>query len=164
MNNRNPYSVTAAKRATFQETDYEHRCRKDQGFPEFEDMLPKLPSRFDSSLIDGLTSYLGSKNPLSRPVDPKNHTVWLLDNTAFPSRSSSSGFQAEFIAAYFIKNSGRDVSVIVADIAEKLGLGKGDAAEALIAERVQPFLDAVLPARTVEITFQGDASIKKLGM
>ena len=56
------------------------------------------------------------------------------------------------------------MSVIVADIAEKLGLGKGDAAEALIAERVQPFLDAVLPARTVEITFQGDASIKKLGM
>ncbi|KAI5776667.1 hypothetical protein EDC01DRAFT_446003 [Geopyxis carbonaria] len=83
-------------------------------------------------------------------------TLWLYDNLAFPSSTSPSGWSAEFIAAYFTAYSGQDLSRAVADIAEKLGLGEGDAAEATIAERVQPFLALVVEGRTAEVEFGGN--------
>jgi len=86
-------------------------------------------------------------------------TLWLYDNIAFPSLESPSGWTAEFIAAYFLANSGKNVAAVVADISEKLGLVEGDAAEARIAERVQPFLDLVLEARTVEVEFAGQGRV-----
>ena len=39
-----------------------------------------------------------------------------------------SGWEAEFVACYFIKNSSRDPSMIVADIAKKLSVGDDDVA------------------------------------
>jgi hypothetical protein len=86
-------------------------------------------------------------------------TLWLYDNIAYPCSKSPSGWCAEFIAAYFIANSGKDVAKVVADISEKLGLGKGDAAEHRIAERVQAFLDIVVEGRTVEVEFAGQGRV-----
>lgn len=89
-------------------------------------------------------------------------TLWLYDNTAFPSVAAPSGWAAEFISAYFLAHSGRDVARLVADIAEKIGLVRGGdpAAEARIAERVQPFLDVVLEGRTVQLDFAGRGAVQ----
>ncbi|KAF2843683.1 hypothetical protein M501DRAFT_1028456 [Patellaria atrata CBS 101060] len=143
-----------------QETQGEHEARKTAGFPEFEATMPFLPTR-SGSLSDNLSSYLGKRNPFYRNVEANKHTVWLFDNTA--SRPApNKPWQAEFVAAYFIKSSGRDVSTIVADIAEKIGIAKGDKAEATIAERIQPLLDTICPAHSVTIDAVG-AGIKRLG-
>ncbi|KAF8250765.1 hypothetical protein K440DRAFT_540975 [Wilcoxina mikolae CBS 423.85] len=96
--------------------------------------------------------------PPSTPLKPTD-TLWIYDNIAYPSSTSPSGWTAEFISAYFLANSGKGVAEVVADISEKLGLGKGDAAEARIAERVQAFLDIVVEGRTVEVDFAGQGRI-----
>ncbi|KAK5173106.1 uncharacterized protein LTR77_003228 [Saxophila tyrrhenica] len=115
------------------------------------------------------------------PVDPALHSVWLLDNTAFRSPSNPkdrgslrdvkdpkdaqpslingnnghpepSGWEAEFVACFFIKNSGRSVSAIAAQIARQLNIGEEDiATRKRIAAHVQPFADTVLPNRTLRI-------------
>jgi len=85
-------------------------------------------------------------------------TLWLYDNIAFSSATAASGWTAEFIAAYFLADSGRDVAAVVAQISEELGLADDNAAE-VVAERVQPFLDLVLEGRTVEVDFAGAGSV-----
>lgn len=97
-------------------------------------------------------------SPPSLPVQ-KEDTVWIYDNIAYPSSTSPSGWTAEFISAYFLANSGKNVAAVVADISEKLGLGKGDEAEERIAERVQCFLDVIQEQRTVDIEFAGNGKI-----
>jgi hypothetical protein len=97
-------------------------------------------------------------SPPSLPVQ-KEDRVWLYDNIAYPSSTSPSGWTAEFISAYFLANSGKNVAEVVADILEKLGLGKGDEAEERIKERVQCFLDVVQEQRTVDIEFAGNGKI-----
>ena len=64
------------------------------------------------------------------------------------------------MAAAFDKESGVEVSSVVADVAEKLRIGKGDAAEATIQERLMPFVQEVLPGRTVTIECGGKDNIK----
>lgn len=159
-------------RQQMQETHQERETRSVGGFNSVEHQLPKLVSRRDYSLVDSLTSNLGLHNPFSRVVDPKVEAVWLLDNTAYrpvhvyPHRPQP--WQAEFVAAYFLKNSGRDISKVVADIAEKVGLSKGGGGtserdgENTIRERLQPFVDAIRPARMVDIQFPGE-EIQRLG-
>lgn len=64
-----------------------------------------------------------------------------------------SGWEAEFVACYFIRNSGRDVSRVVAGIARELHVNDEDiATKKRIADRVQPFVDTVLPKRTLRIS------------
>jgi len=48
------------------------------------------------------------------------------------------------------------VSTVVADIAEKLGLGKGDESEATIRDRLMPFMQSILPGRKVNVTFDSE--------
>ncbi|KAJ4288563.1 hypothetical protein N0V90_011800 [Kalmusia sp. IMI 367209] len=137
----------------YQETDDERDFRVKRGFTEFEKDMPSLGDRFQFSLKDNLTSYLGSKNPFYAPVDPQKDYVWLLDNTAYQNRLGR--WKAEFVAAYFVKNSGKDLSQVVGWIADKVGLAKDEQAEATIEKRIQPLLDQILPARSVTVDLQG---------
>ena len=98
-------------------------------------------------------SYLGSRNPFYSYVDPAKHEVWLFDNTAFRDRLGR--WKADYVAAYFVRDSGEDLGQVVAWISDKIGLAKGDNAEATIAERVKPLLDTILPAHAVKIDLQG---------
>lgn len=89
--------------------------------------------------------------------------VWLLDNTAFRDPNNPEKWMAEFVAAYFTKSSGKNVAKVVADIAEKLGMAGENAdpeAERRIAERVEPFLNMILAAKTVDITFSKAGTLR----
>ncbi|KAI9790094.1 MAG: hypothetical protein M1816_005564 [Peltula sp. TS41687] len=115
-------------------------------------------------LIDNLTSYLGSRNPFSHAYNAETDELWLFDNTAYRSPRYPHRWMTEVVAAYFRRGSGRDIGKVVADVAEKLGIAKGSREEAIVRERLQPFVDAILPARTVEIAIDGDKRKKvKLG-
>ncbi|KAF2143503.1 uncharacterized protein K452DRAFT_286331 [Aplosporella prunicola CBS 121167] len=151
--------------AHMEETEDEREARTLAKFPDFEAAMPRLPSRLqDISLIDNLTSYLGARNPFAHAADPETTNLWLQDNTAHrpPGATGNNVWQAKFVAAYFIKNSGRDYSKLVADVAEKVGVGKGDEAETTIAKRLEPWIDAILPAHTVDISIDGTQT-EKLG-
>lgn len=139
----------------------ENKTRRERKFDEVENSLlnvksfPASDNRPSSS--SNVLSFLGSWNPLPQPVTD-NDTVWLLDNTAY--RNPSGKWQAEFVAAVFDKDTGVEISAIVADIAEKVGLGKGDAQEATIRERLMPFVQNILPGRTVKLDFARQQEIK----
>jgi len=118
-----------------------------------------IHSRAQMRYLDWAASFLGHRNPHTHPVR-KDDLVWLLDNTAY--RNQNGEWEAECVAAFFRKGSGRDLSEAVADLAEKLGLGKGDEAEKTIAERLQPFADVIEPAMTMRIRI-GQAGELRLG-
>lgn len=72
-----------------------------------------------------------------------------------PAREAG-GWEAEFVASCFVKNSGKDESRVVAQIAKLLNVGDEDVTtKKRIAKRLQPFLDTVLPNRTVRINVDG---------
>ena len=154
------------------ETEGDREFRDGAGFPGVERELPQhIGSRFNIPFVDNVTSLLGEHNPLAKAVDPDQDIVWLLDNTAYrPVHALSHDpqpWEAEFLAAYFAKDSGKDVSKWVATIADKIGLGQNDGmdkeeGEATIAKRLQPFVDTIRPARYVEATFP-NGDIEKLG-
>ncbi|KAF2437786.1 actin filament organization protein-like protein App1-like protein [Karstenula rhodostoma CBS 690.94] len=146
-----PAGDVTAKR--YHESDVEKEVRIQRGFPEFEKDMPSLGSRFNFSLKDNLTSYLGSSNPFYAPVDPQKDYVWLLDNTAYQNRLGR--WKAEYVACYFVKNSGKDLSEVVGWVADKVGLAKDEQAEATIEKRIQPLLDQILPAHSVTVDLQG---------
>jgi hypothetical protein len=140
----------------------EHRTRSKQNFPAAESQLPNLrssPAADDRpSLSQDLLSHLGSYNPLGKSITD-NDTVWLLDNTAF--RNPKTGeWQAEFVAAVFDKDTGLEVSTVVADIAEKVGIGRGDQQEERIRERLMPFMQSILPGRIVNVEFGGVEALR----
>ncbi|KAI9875417.1 MAG: hypothetical protein M1830_008511 [Pleopsidium flavum] len=156
-------------RQKMQETHQDRETRSAGSFPSFESQLPTLVSRLNFPVVDAVTSYLGLHNPFSHTVEPETEAVWLLDNTAYrpvhvyPHKPQP--WQAEFVVAYFLRNSGRDISKVVADIADKIGLDQeGDAkvkedGESRIRERIQPFLDSIRPARMVDVKFlSGDVT------
>ena len=145
--------VGNVSKTSFQETDQEREFRIQRGFPDFEKDMPSLGDRFKFSLKDNLTSYLGSRNPFFSYVDPQKDYVWLLDNTAYQNRLGR--WKAEYVAAYFVKNSGKDLSAIVGWVADKVGLAKDEQAEATIEKRIQPLLDQILPAHAVTLDLQG---------
>lgn len=117
-----------------------------------------------TGLLSNIRHKVGLGSRVSTPVR-KGQEVWLLDNTAFRSPTNPHQWHAEFVAAYFSEDSGKDASLVVADIVEKLGIaGKGDAeAERRIAERVEPFLNLILAAKTVEVDFAGGQGRLRLG-
>jgi len=53
-----------------------------------------------------------------------------------------------------------EVSTVVADIAERVGLGKGDKEEDTIKERLMPFMQSILPGRIVNVDFDGVEPLK----
>jgi hypothetical protein len=137
----------------YQATDLETRSRQLGNFPAVEADLPDIRyiegSDHRPSTATDLLSYLGPWNPLPQDITGKDQ-VWLFDNTAYKSAKTGS-WEAEFIAAVFDQNSGIQLSKVVANIAEKLGIGKGDAAEATIQERLIPFVQSTLPGRRVRV-------------
>ncbi|KAI4094166.1 MAG: hypothetical protein LQ344_002420 [Seirophora lacunosa] len=156
-------------RQLLQETRGERRARTDEGFQRTERSLPRLTSAFDIPLAQNISSYLGPMNPLAGPVDPATESVWLFDATAYhpvhPYPHAQQPWQVDIRAAFFKKGTGRDVSKIVADIADKVGLseGEGDAreqGERTIAERLQPFADAVAPGRWVQVRLPDGKTVK----
>ena len=143
-----------------QEDTPERETRSGGNFQSAEASLPRrIGSRFNIPLVDNASSFLGGLNPMSREVNPETESVWLLDNTAYRPvhvyPHTPQPFQAEFSAAYFRKNTGKDVSKIVADIADNIGLkaesGNEKGGKRRIAERLQPFIDTIAPARSVII-------------
>lgn len=144
----------------------ENKTRRERKFADVENSLPNVKATPASdnrpTSSSNVLSFLGSWNPLPQPVT-NNDTVWLLDNTAY--RSASGKWQAEFVAAVFDKDTGVEISTIVADIAEKVGLGSGDAAEATIRERLMPFVQNILPGRkvTINLANQQDISLEPGG-
>lgn len=67
-----------------------------------------------------------------------------------------SGWEVEFVACYFIRNSGRDLSRVVSGIVHELQISDEDiATKKRITERVQPFVDTILPKRTLRISIDG---------
>ena len=159
-------------RQVMEETSGDRETRKDGNFAKVEGGLPKhIGSRGNIPMLDNVSSLLGKRNPLAKDVDPATEEVWLLDNTAYRPvhiyPHAPQPFQAEFVAAYFKKNTGIDVSKAVADIADKIGLGKDDgvdvpAAEKIIAERLLPFVQTIAPARSVNVKFPSN-TVHKLG-
>ncbi|MCJ1477076.1 hypothetical protein MMC13_005747 [Lambiella insularis] len=156
---------------SFRETEDEQETRNATNFPEMEKKLPRhIGSRFNIPFIDNASSFLGHENMLAKEVDPATDVVWLLDNTAYrPVQHDSSSpqpWEAEFVAAYFTKDSGKDVSTWVAEIADRIGLGKkgdtGAEAEATIAKRLIPFVNTIQPARFMRVEFP-NGETQKLG-
>ncbi|KAF2086388.1 actin filament organization protein-like protein App1-like protein [Saccharata proteae CBS 121410] len=147
-----------------QQTDEEKKLRELANFLEVEEAMPSLPNRLRGfSLFDRFTSWMGASNPFAKPVDGDQHAVWLQDNIAGrPEGADNTVWEAEFVAAYFIRNTGKDSSKIVANIAGKLGLGEVDESRATIAKRLEPWVEAILPAHTVKIRI-GDKHDEVLG-
>lgn len=158
-------------RQVMEETGGDRETRKAGGFRQEEKGLPKdIGSRFNIPMFERVTSLLGSRNPMAKEVDPKTEEVWLLDNTAYrpvhvyPHKPQP--FQVNVIAAYFKKNTGTDLTKVVAEIAKKIDLG-GDGlektkAEKTIGERLLPFVQTIAPARTVDVKFP-NGTTHKLG-
>lgn len=109
----------------WKETSLEAESRQAANFTEVEDKLGKRFSKSEMSYIDKATSLLGDKNPFKKKAKAGEHEVWLLDNTAYRPVNQSTGklepWQAEFVAAYFIKGR-KDITTSVSNIADMIGL------------------------------------------
>ena len=143
-------------------TSLETRTRSEHGFEETEASLrssatKKLTASSKVKHLQSLFSYLGRRNPLPAPIT-KHDVVWLLDNVAF--RGPGGHWHAEFVAAAFEGDVPAKFVDIVGDIAEKVGLAKGDAEEAVIERRIVPFVLDILPGRQVKAKFAGTHALK----
>lgn len=162
--------LMAKVRQIREETPLERKTRSKGNFSACERKLPVVASRFDIPFFDSITSYLtffGFRNPFASEARLSKEEVWLFDNYAYQpangSTKDSQTWQAEFPVAYFKKNTGRDLSRMVASVGDNIGLGRNDEeAEKTIAQRLQPFADAIAPARHVKITLP-TGKVQKLG-
>nr|POE93291.1 hypothetical protein CFP56_19303 [Quercus suber] len=88
-----------------------------------------------------------------------NHTHAVIVPESVGSREptkSGSGWEVEYVACYFIKNSGKNIASVQAKIIHALDIGDDDlATKKRITTRLQPFVDTVLPKRTVRISIAG---------
>lgn len=162
--------LMAKVRQIREETPLERKTRSKGNFSACERKLPVVASRFEIPFFDGITSYLtffGFRNPFASEAKLSKEEVWLFDNYAYQptngSAKASQTWQAEFPVAYFKRNTGKDLTRMVASIADNIGLGRNDEeAEKTIARRLQPFADAIAPARYVKITLP-TGKAQKLG-
>ncbi|ETI24932.1 hypothetical protein G647_04302 [Cladophialophora carrionii CBS 160.54] len=137
----------------------EAQARQEANFADIESRLPKRYRRTEMGLIDKGTALLGSKNPFGKKATAKDNVVWLLDNTAYrpvkPGRDDAQPWEAEFVACFFHKGR-KDISKQVSAIADIIGLdgktGSNEGARKRIEERLRPFIMAIAPARTVDIS------------
>ncbi|TVY91320.1 Phosphatidate phosphatase [Lachnellula willkommii] len=143
-------------------SDSERKTRQERNFHDTESSWPNIradpASDKRATLTNDLLSHLGQWNPFPQQITA-NDTLWLLDNTAYRSPKTNE-WQAEFVAAVFDQNSGVEISTVVADVAAKLGIAKGDAAEATIQERLMPFVQTILPGRVVNAEFAQKETLK----
>lgn len=109
-------------------------------------------------LTSPVTGLLGTHNPFSKKANPKDHEVWVLNNTAYrPVKAGNDTVQpweAEFVACFF-RTGRKDIAKTVSTIADLIGLdGKAGAdpeTKKRIEERLRPFVEAIAPARTAEV-------------
>lgn len=142
-------------------TSLESRTRSDHGFEEAENSLLKTAVSSKTSKFQDLLSYLGPRNPLPVQVSKKD-AVWLFDNVAF--RSTGGHWHAEFVSAVFESKTSARLVDYVGDVASIVNISKGDAEEAIIEERIVPFVMDIQPGRQVKVNFAGRADAKlKLG-
>lgn len=125
----------------------------------------RLPSRWTTgrapALIQFISSFLGQKNPLVQPADPRQNTVWLLDNTAYrqvhQNPHKRQQWHAEVVACVFMKHGRQDICKLVASVADAIGLdgeiGTDEETRKRITQRLQPFVNEIAPARfmTLEV-------------
>ncbi|KAH0105113.1 hypothetical protein KCU66_g14114, partial [Aureobasidium melanogenum] len=169
------------------------QLRKDAPFS------PDVPKDLLSSMPD-LTGRLLLTFPWTkpRPVDPSQHSVWIFDNTAYrvqPSQDAKvnkheadpetiaapnqplppPSWEVEYVAAYFSRETCRDPSHVLADIARLLGFARESATEeeyleqlkddldiTLIKKRLEPFLNPILPRHTIRVKI-ADTETQTLG-
>jgi Uncharacterized conserved protein (DUF2183) len=116
-----------------------------------------FPLKFSPQPLTYYAGLLGARNPFSKKAKPSEHEIWLLNNTAFrPVNGTNAGpWQAEFVACFFQKGR-KDITSTVSSIADMIGLdgslGSDPEVRKRIEQRVRPFVQAIGPARTVEIT------------
>lgn len=160
----------ARVRQLTEETSLERKTRSRGDFRTCERKLPVIASRLEISYLDGITSYqtlFGLRNPFASEARPSKEEVWLFDNIAYQPANETGQkpqtWQAEFPVAYFKKNTGRDLSKLVASVADNIGLGRDDKeAEKTIAQRLQPFAETIAPSRFIRVTLPTGA-VQKLG-
>lgn len=134
-------------------------ARNEAKFPDVESSLSKVFSGQGMSYIDKATSLLGSNNPFKRKATADNNEVWLFDNTAYRPANAKTGqlgpWEAEFVAAFFVKGRA-DINSAVAKLVDTIGLdgeiGQDPKVQQTIEERLEPFVQAIAPARTIDIT------------
>ncbi|KAL2807879.1 hypothetical protein BJX63DRAFT_425063 [Aspergillus granulosus] len=127
-----------------------------------KDSVPEKLERFShswkrySNMLRIVSSTL-LRHP-SQVTDGHQHTVWLLDNTAYRHPASHvSGephsWRVEVVACVFRTDSRRDISKFVAAIADLVGLdgelGTEKEIRRRIARRLQPFLYHVVPEHSM---------------
>ncbi|KAH8422787.1 phosphatidate phosphatase App1 family protein [Aspergillus melleus] len=111
------------------------------------------PWKREWSMLNLVTSFLW-KQPSMQAADVRQHTVWLFDNTAYqrvtPKPAGQRRWHAEVVACIFRKDSRKDISKIVATIADIIGLdgeiGTQRETRHRMAERLRPFLHHVASA------------------
>lgn len=97
---------------------------------------------------------------LAGVVSPKKSEPVIIKDDGSKERpragDSGSGWEVEFVACYFIKNSGKDIAKKVGHIMHELQIDDSDiATKKRIADRLQPLTDTVLPKRTIRISIAG---------
>ncbi|KAL1961216.1 hypothetical protein VTO42DRAFT_3162 [Malbranchea cinnamomea] len=152
------------------ETKGEREARSRGNFDQVESELSQHLSTSAvpfASVLRFIIGLLSKAPPGNQRADPEQHTVWLFDGTAYQSPSRQSLFRdgrhherpawhVEVVACIFERQSREDVGKIVALIADLVGvdgrMGMDDRlVRQRIAERVQPFVNAVVPARFVTL-------------
>ncbi|WEW55397.1 hypothetical protein PRK78_000828 [Emydomyces testavorans] len=147
------------------ETPDERRHRARGHFHRVESQLSVVhsvssPKSFLISWAEYLASFLGWGRPQVGRADPLQHTVWLFDNTAFQPGADHhherhDRWHAEVVAAIFHRHSRKDLGMLIALIADLIGvdgkLGENPAIRQRISERLQPFVSEVAPARFVTV-------------
>ena len=155
-----------------QETSFESECRRAGNFEEVEHNLLERWSGSEVGFVDKATALLGLSNPFAHKANPRDNIVWLLDSTAYrplhPYPHDPQPWQAEFVACFF--RSGRqDIGKFVSNIADQIGLGDEDGdqeARERIAERIQPFINAIAPAHSIDVSIPcsgGPPHLRTLG-
>ncbi|KAK5126274.1 hypothetical protein LTR85_010509 [Meristemomyces frigidus] len=141
-------------------------------FDRFPIVLPwSKPSPVDPALhniwiLDNTafrTPQPGDRSPDLAELSDPNHTQPRL--TAGPDAAAGqtkpvgpgSGWEVEFVACYFIKGSGKDIASTTAALMRHLNISDDDVAtKKRIAARLEPFVDTVLPNRTLRISIGGE--------
>lgn len=142
-----------------QESALEAESRNAAGFDEIEKRLPKRWTGSEMGILDRFTGHLGRRNPFYKSATSDKNKILIFDNVAYrpvhPYPHEPQPWQAEFVAAYFYGGR-KDVGSIVSTIADTVGLdgniGADEEAKARIAERIQPFVDQIAPAKTIGIS------------
>lgn len=119
-------------------------------------MSPTAMIKLPSVGIEGLLGFLGDSNPFVKNARADKNEVWILDSTGYKT-SEASTWRAEVTACFF-QNGRGDITKAAASIADRIGLdgeaGTQQQRQALIRERLRPFVDAIAPARTLPIVIE----------